>query len=140
MQHLDYQADKHLKYHQLQGQDIYAVTLYYGKELVSESGRHYLMRLIQEKGYYAGQIYSCATFTKDLEEELGSVKVTFLGHPDGQHLGVLYLHELHMLYNHDAGKRILTARKQSFTSEDVFLLEDLRLRRKSSLFCPPASP
>lgn len=141
MQHLNHQADKHLKYNQLNRKDdIYAVTLFYGKDLVSEAGRYYLMGIIQKKGYYAGQIYSCATFTKDLEEELGSVKVTFLEHPNGEHLGILYLHELHMLYNHNATERILDARTQSFTSKDLFLLEDLRVRRKSSLVCTPAGP
>lgn len=138
---MKHQAKKHLKYNKLQeGQDVIEVALIHGKEFVSEGGAHYLMDILKRKGYYAGQIYSCKRFAEDLESEIDGVKVTFKPHPHGKALKVLYLHEVHVLYNKEANKRIKGSRRQSFHAKDVFLLEDLRMRRKTSMFCTPANP
>ncbi|KAK1405472.1 hypothetical protein POM88_005077 [Heracleum sosnowskyi] len=134
---LKMQANKHLKYHQLgSNEDIFEVGLVLGKELVSEEGKQFLMRFLEEFNYRAGQIYSCRKFADDLENEIGGVKVTFLPHPNGHAWNVKYLHEIHVLYTKDAKHRILDIRKQSFKADDVFLLEDLRVRRESTLFTP----
>lgn len=134
---LKYQANKHLKYNKLQGGDVIEVALIHGKKFVSEGEAHYLMDILERNGYRGGQIYSCKRFAEDLEKEIGGVKVTFKPHPDGQALGVLYLHEVHVLYSLDAKSRIPRSRQQSFDDDDVFLLEDLRLRRKTSLVLHP---
>ncbi|KAL1821395.1 hypothetical protein ACET3Z_016264 [Daucus carota] len=132
--HLKYQADKHLKYNQLQDEDVFEVGLILGKELVSEEGKNFLMRILEKYEYYAGQIYSCRKFSDDLEKEIGGVKVTFRPHPDGLALRIKYLHEIHVLYDKEAKHRILGSRRQSFQQSDVFLLEDLRVRRKTTMF------
>lgn len=136
---LKYQANKHLKYNQVQGEDIFEVGLVLGKELVSEEGKQFLMNIFKKYIYQAGQIYSCRKFVDDLEKEIGGVKVTFRHHPDGHALRVKYLHEVHVLYTKDAKHRILQNRQQSFNDDDVFLLEDLLVRRKSTMFCTPTN-
>lgn len=95
------------------------------------------MKILEKYGYRVGQIYSCRKFADDLEKEIGGVKVTFRPHPDGLALRVKYLHEVHVLYDKDAKHRILGSRQQSFQDDDVFLLEDLQVRRKTTMVCNP---
>lgn len=138
MDHHRYQAWKHLKFNKLDvEQDVFEVCLLHGKMFVCKDGDHCLMRFLEKKGYRAGHIYPCQKLADDLENEMGGVKITFLPHPLAtQKFPVLYIHNIHVLYNNNATQRIDDTRKQSFKEEDIFLLEDLRVRRRTTLFCP----
>lgn len=129
---LDYEADTHMKFQKLEPpMNIYSKGLKRAKTYISRKGSRNLMKILKEKGYEVGNMYDCGQLVKDLEEVIGGVKVRFhvLKPAEGQTLKkVLVLKEICILFDHNARKRILGKREQSFEKGSVFLFEDFQYR------------
>lgn len=95
-------------------------------KFVSPEGKHYLMGILERKGYEFGNVYPCQVIVDDIQEAIhGGVLVTFGELPNFK--DVNYLKEVVILYD-DFAKRERKKRNQKFHSDSKFLLEDFSIR------------
>lgn len=76
-------------------------------------------------------IYDCGQLVNDLETVIGGVKVVFgeFKSVEGQiPEKMMVLWEIYILFDHNASKRILGKREQSFPEGSAFILEDFQYR------------